>query len=49
MACVTFVHNAQPYKEAMIVYRRYKASDELEKENHLTLPELEYDTSRPAP
>lgn len=35
-------------KDAAVAYRHCEASDELERGNHLTLPEQEYDTSRPA-
>lgn len=42
------LHNVQSCKEAAIVCRLCKASDELERGNHLTLPKLEDDTSRPA-
>lgn len=36
------------HKDAAIAYFRCEASDEFKRGNHLTLPELEYDTSRPA-
>lgn len=42
------LHNVQPCEEAAIVYCLYKANDELERGNHLTLPKLEYDTNRAA-
>lgn len=42
------LHNVQPSKAAAMVYCWKKADDELGRGNRLTLPKLEYDTSRPA-
>lgn len=46
-AC-NLLHNVEPFKVASIVYCQHKAGDELGRGDHLTLPELEYDTSRPS-